>query len=772
MDSPESLPRTIRFGSFELDAANRELRKRGNVVKLQPQQFAVLLMLVERAGHVVSRDEIRERVWDADTFVDFERSINFAINQIRAALKDDIENPRFIETLPKRGYRFIAAIEDDHRTDAGAPSGPIFIDRKAITSPPRERIIPPAHLLEAAEVAGSPIVPARSTDESEAISTAPAPPRSQSMPGSALRLSVLVGGVLLLSAAFAIFLWFRMRPSAKREIKEQQLTRNSSDNPISFVAISGDGKYLAFTDVAGLHVKLVQTGEVHDLPQPPEFGKSHIHWGIHWLPDSARFLAVAFPMGEPPSTWQASVVGGILRILRKDALAWSISPDGSLVTFTTANEREMWLMGIGGESPRKLGDAGENNWFTHVEWSPDGARLLYIKLSPSGGSLNAFLETRDLKSGTTATLLSDTRLRSVNWLRDGRILLVLGEPGVKGDTCNYWVARLDSSTGTFSAKPTPLTHDTGFCIGSTSATADGKQLVFLKRTSEYSVYVADLQPGSTGITPPKHLTLTEGQEFPAAWTADSQAVIFVSNRDGKWGFYRQPLTGDAASPILTGITSDGLGAIFPRVSPDGKWLVYAPYPPDHIPGATMELLKVPITGGTPQLILKAPMYDTPRCAQAPATLCAVAILDKNRLIFTSFDPVLGRGRELARFKLDDTNKFYGWALSPDGARIAIIKQSTAEIHVLSLQTNADQKIIVQGWNSLMALDWTSDGTGLFTSSLQPSCVVLRVDLHGNARVLWEPKGVNMTWAIPSPDGRHLAMPAFFQNSNVWTMENF
>ena len=92
----------------------------------------------------------------------------------------------------------------------------------------------------------------------------------------------------------------------------------------------------------------------------------------------------------------------------------------------------------------------------------------------------------------------------------------------------------------------------------------------------------------------------------------------------------------------------------------------------------MELLKVPTTGGTPQLIMKAAMYDTPRCAQAPAMLCAVAIVDKDQLIFTSFDPMLGRGHELARFKIDDPNKFYGWALPPDGTRIAVLKQSTAE----------------------------------------------------------------------------------------------
>jgi DNA-binding winged helix-turn-helix (wHTH) protein len=111
MASSESQRRIIRFGLFSLDTANRELHKCGNTVRLQRQHFAVLLMLVEHAGQVVSRDEIREHIWDANTFVDFERSINFAINQIRTALGDDAEKPRFVETIPRHGYRFLCPIE-------------------------------------------------------------------------------------------------------------------------------------------------------------------------------------------------------------------------------------------------------------------------------------------------------------------------------------------------------------------------------------------------------------------------------------------------------------------------------------------------------------------------------------------------------------------------------------------------------------------------------------------------------------------------------------
>jgi Tol biopolymer transport system component len=309
-------------------------------------------------------------------------------------------------------------------------------------------------------------------------------------------------------------------------------------------------------------------------------------------------------------------------------------------------------------------------------------------------------------------------------------------------------------------------------MASTSATSDGKHVIFLKQSDEYSVYVADLAPDATRIAPPRHLTMTEAQEFPAAWTADSQAVIFVSNRDGKWGFYRQPINGGDATPIITGIASTGLGAVFPRVSPDGKWLIYAPLPENYALGIKVDVLRVPITGGTPQVIFRDNIADTVRCAQPPANVCAFATQpDKNHLMFTSFDPVLGRGRELARFEINPEHA-YGWALSPDAARIAIHEIPTAEIHILTIKTHADQKFTVQQLNELLSLDWTADGKGIFTSSMLPGGVLFHVDLQGHRDVLWEPKGTKMPWAVPSPDGRHIAMPSYAQNSNAWMMQNF
>jgi TolB-like protein/DNA-binding winged helix-turn-helix (wHTH) protein/Tfp pilus assembly protein PilF len=123
----------LRFGTFELELASGELRKGGVLIKLQALPFQLLALLVERAGEVVSREEIRTALWDNATFVDFDRSINFCINQIREALGDDRQNPRYIETLPRKGYRFIAPVTTNNgeSSKAEAPSAPGVVPETA-----------------------------------------------------------------------------------------------------------------------------------------------------------------------------------------------------------------------------------------------------------------------------------------------------------------------------------------------------------------------------------------------------------------------------------------------------------------------------------------------------------------------------------------------------------------------------------------------------------------------------------------------------------------
>src|ERR1700726_1149566 len=111
MQKAHPLPELLRFGIFELDLRTGELRKNGLRVRLQQQPFQVLAMLLERPGEVISREELQKRLWPADTFVDFDHGLNKTINKIRDALSDSAESPRFVETIARRGYRFLAEVQ-------------------------------------------------------------------------------------------------------------------------------------------------------------------------------------------------------------------------------------------------------------------------------------------------------------------------------------------------------------------------------------------------------------------------------------------------------------------------------------------------------------------------------------------------------------------------------------------------------------------------------------------------------------------------------------
>ena len=104
--------RTVRFGAFEADLKSGELRKHGLKIKLQDQPFQLLVLLLESSGEVVTREELRQKLWPAQTFVDFDVCVNAAIKRLRDALGDSAESPRYVETLPRRGYRFVASTQE------------------------------------------------------------------------------------------------------------------------------------------------------------------------------------------------------------------------------------------------------------------------------------------------------------------------------------------------------------------------------------------------------------------------------------------------------------------------------------------------------------------------------------------------------------------------------------------------------------------------------------------------------------------------------------
>src|SRR5258708_3789728 len=141
MPAPQSNSKIARFGVFELDLSAGELRKNGRKIRLQEQPFQVLASLIEHPGEVVSREDLRQKLWPSDTFVDFDHSLNTAINKVREALGDSASSPRYVETLARRGYRFIAPVQAPDRAAAlaEATSGSKAIANEDSSAPESER---------------------------------------------------------------------------------------------------------------------------------------------------------------------------------------------------------------------------------------------------------------------------------------------------------------------------------------------------------------------------------------------------------------------------------------------------------------------------------------------------------------------------------------------------------------------------------------------------------------------------------------------------------
>jgi serine/threonine protein kinase len=587
------------------------------------------------------------------------------------------------------------------------------------------------------------------------------------------RQRVMVVAAIVLLAALVVVSWFAApKPTGPRglpEIKQRQLTFSSNENPVRYGAVSPDGRYLAYADLRGIHRMLIETGESQTIPQPEVFQRERNDWQqFHWFPDGTRFLVNQNPPperenGYAATIWSVSLLGGPPKKFREGAGAESVSPDGSMIGFSTSGW-DFWVMGPNGEGARQVIDIGPNakGSIGYFRWSPSGQRIAYIRF-PEGS-----IESRDLRGGSLTTILPETggRVRDLIWLHDGRIVYALTDLPSSGETCNLWEVQADERSGLPRGEPRRLTNWAGVCIDNLSASADGKRLIFEQWSGHASVYVADLFDNGKRISSPRRLTLSETWNVPSAWKPDSKAVLFNSRFNRQIEMLEQRLDEDSAKPIVTEAESisDRIA-----VSPDNSWLLYVADTTDSHPA---QILRVPLTGGLPQIVLVGGNYGV-RCAKPPASLCVIAERSSfdAPLIFTEFDPLKGRGHEIQRLETQQSD--YAWDLSPDARRIAVLESLTGKISILSLAGLPRHTMNVESIKTSTFLDWAPDGRALFVS--QPTShgfALLYLDLRGKTRVLWEQEGSLGISALPSPDGRHIAIRGSKVNSNIWMLENF
>src|SRR5215469_415243 len=362
------------------------------------------------------------------------------------------------------------------------------------------------------------------------------------------RWTVTAGIVLALMITGGTFWFIRRTPYSLQglpDVKLQQLTTNSPENPVTSGAISPDGKYLAYTDANGMHLKRIGIDDVRSLPQPEAFRNAGVNWEMNaWFPDSERFIANAHPTSEDPlhrsltasSIWMFSVRGEAPRKLRDRAVVYSVSPDGSLISFGP-NEREIWLMSPHGEQAHRLVHVDEKSSICCLTFLQHERRVAYVRQDESGESLVA----RDLDDGPVTTVLPPSETRKMGdgtLLPDGRFLYFEDCPVqdvMRPDTpCNYWIMRLDTRRGGIIEKPRRLTNWTGLWANGPSVTADVKHIAFLQSSSHPESYLADLTPSGVRLIKSRRFPLEQGgPESIVDWTDDGKtAIVELSDTNG------------------------------------------------------------------------------------------------------------------------------------------------------------------------------------------------------------------------------------------------
>lgn len=710
----------LRFGVFELDLHAGELRRSGIKVKLQEQPFQVLSLLLEKPGEVVTREQLRDRLWRADTFVDFDHGLNAAIKRLRNALGDSADNPTFVETVARRGYRFLAPVS----TVQDNGHGPVSVPHQALPLPVQ---IPVRHR-------------------------------------HWLVIAILSSTVFIL---LGFLLGFVLAPRDPVPPRVTLLTANPVDDPVRAAAISRDGRYLAFSDNNGLYLRQIDTAETHPVKLP----NGMLTTSISWFPDSTHMVVTLTPHRGDSSLWELSALGGEARNLLDDGFGPSISPDGKSIAFFAGKDmrQRIWVAGSGGEQARVVAGS-DGDAFGRLAWSPDSQKVAYTTAKYSAGkAAKGSLEVVNVRGKISAplTVISSFGLEAaMTWAPDGRLIYSLAEPSPRQTDANLWTTRLDRYLQPVGS-PVRLTNDRGviFTVGTSG---DGKRILYVKGIPEPDVYIANLLP-SGAIDEPKRLTMDDHQDIPYEWTPDNKEVIFVSDRTGFFEVYKQGI--DQAVPDLLVSTQHSQ---LVRLSPDGTQILFLVYPRWGNIDEEIPLMRAPLAGGAPQLVAKANWISNHQCARAPARICLYSTIHGNELTFFSFDPIHGQPSQILQMK-DEVPQFFNWTLSPDGSTVAIAKAIAGDplprVRLVSLKDGSDRWLSVNGPAEISSIDFAADSKGIWAvSGGQKENALLYLDLQGHARTVWSPKNTFVGWAIPSRDGKHLALDVRSVSANAWMLE--
>ena len=568
----------VRFGPYEADLGTQELWKSGVRLKLGGQPFGLLTMLLKRPGELVTREELRATLWSSDTFVDFNHGLNAAMNKLRDCLNDSAEDPKYIETLPRRGYRFIAQVQkngDKAATTVAAPALSV--------GEPLEKV----SWLESAPV------------------------DSVSIPYRWLVVFILL---VLVGAAGALF---HLYSGGRRSRGEVTSILAAAPRPSVAPVFSPDGQKIAFRleddselgkgsgHPPGLYVSDLGSGELTSLTRERESGNPT------WSPDGES-LAFVRTKQEDRAIYKVSAGGGDVRRIAtlnsrasQTDLDWS--PDGKYIAFTGVSPNgsaPMFAFSIATNDVHPLTDPVGKDQDWGPAYSPDGKRIAFVRRRSADLAENVFVASLQGGVAQQLTFGGGAIESPPTWTSDGKWVVYtttqsgearlwkvpsmggpaetlpgIGAPSLHpsiprevGTLLAYQSVLGDSSIWRLNVSQVPAS-DAGLVVISAAGSNEGprlspngRKLAFMSnRGGSMEIWISD-PDGSY----PLKLTNLDGCGSPQ-WSPDSRSIAFDSVHGGRPGVYVVNLDGGEPRVVAEG----GSQNMVPSWSHDGRWIYFA-----------------------------------------------------------------------------------------------------------------------------------------------------------------------------------------------------
>ena len=668
----------FRFGPIEVRPATRELYKHGMRVKLPPQAFEVLRVLLERKGELVTRQEFHRALWSADTFVDFDQGLNNAIKRIREILNDSAESPRFIETLPRLGYRFIGEL------NLGQPDLP--------------QPSPAGDPLPALESPGS---VERLSGEQPSGTPATLRPNSRAL---SLFVATSAVGVLV----FAFFL--RPHYSDPRITGVVQLT---ADGAPKWGPLATDGLRIYVTEVVNGQQMIAAVPITGGQPVPLKLPFSQA--GLYGISPGKSDLLVAEAdnMFREAPLWRVPIIGGTPRRLGSVAAhdaSWS--PDDTRLAYVVGSG--LYVANADGSNPREvLAPTGvPDEWAWHPAWSPDSRRLRfgYYNMETHRSQIWE-VDADGSHPHAVFTASADMLMQAFgDWTPDGRYYVFSSwkeiESGIPWPAANLFAIREKADFfHRRSALPANLT--TGpirYFVHVFSS--DGKKLFALSslkhgELTRYDTHTKRMSLYASGIS-------AEGVSF----SRDGEWIAYVKYPQGELWRSRT----DGSEPLQ--LSARPLFASTPAWSPDGKQIAFN----GTLVGERSHSYLVPVDGGEPRRIDKIGEGTDPNWSP-----------DGSSLVFMDDDHDNG-GIKVLNLKtgtltaVEASRSLMVPRMSPDGNWIVALSQNLQKLFLFDVRTRAWRQIAQAG--SIEWPIWSRDSRSIYFQQTDPGPEIVRLAVEG------------------------------------------